>query len=785
GSAYNMPSAVRLEGELDGVALERALAEIVRRHEALRTRFAVAEGVGWQVIDAAGAFRLERVDLSGQPEEEREAEARRLTALEATQRFDLATGPLLRAKLLRLGVREHVVLVTLHHIVSDGWSMGVLVEELVSLYGAYVRGENSPLAELAVQYADYALWQRSWLQGEVLERQVGYWRNRLSGAPAALELPTDRPRPAVASHAGGSVPVRLPAVLKDRLMELGRREGATLYMVLLAAYQALLKAYSGQDDIVVGSPIAGRRRQELEGLIGFFVNTLVLRTDLSGDPTFRELLGRVKETALGAYAHQDLPFEKLVEELRPVRDLSRQPVFQAVLALQNAPMGALEAPGLTLRPAGGAQVTSQFDLSLFVWETADGLQGYLEYATDLFERSTIERLSGHLEVLLDGIVADPGRRLSALPVLGAAERRLVVEEWNATQAAYPAERCVHELFAEQAARTPDAVAVVFEDDRLTYGELEARSNQLAHHLRELGVGCETIVALCVERSLEMVVGLLGILKAGGTYLPLDPDYPAERLAYMLGDAGVRVLLTQAGLAGRLPATAVPVVLLDGDAATIGCHPTTAPASLTAPDNLAYVIYTSGSTGKPKGVMVQHCTVVNLLASMAVSPGINSRDVLAAVTPLSFDIAGLELYLPLLWGARLVVLPRSIAQDGGTLRVRLEEIGATILQATPSTWRLLQDAGWSDATVKVLCGGEAVPADLASSLAERGASAWNLYGPTETTIWSALCPLKAGERVSIGRPIWNTQLYVLDEVLEPVPIGVRGELYIGGAGLARG
>jgi amino acid adenylation domain-containing protein/natural product biosynthesis luciferase-like monooxygenase protein len=786
GGAYNVPASVRLRGRLDEGALERSFAALVDRHEALRTRFSSIDGTPVQVIDAKGRFELEQIDLSALDAEERAIAVRRHAGEIAGARFDLERGPLFRAVLLRLSGEEHVVVVVMHHIVSDGWwSLGVLIREVGALYAANVEGRPSPLAELSIQYADYALWQREWLQGEVLARQVGYWKDRLRGAPAALDLPSDRARPAVQSFRGAAHGFALSKELSAALAEVARSEGATPFMVLLAAFQILLSRWSGQSNIVVGTPTAGRTHRETEGLIGFFVNMLALRTDLSGEPSFRELLGRVKEVALGAYAHQDLPFEKLVEELQPVRDLSRQPIFQVLLALQNVPQETLELPGLKLSRVPGEDVTAKFDLSLYLQETDQGLRGHFEYATDLFESSTIERLAGHFETLLEGIVSDADSAISALPLLGEAERHRLLREWNATAADYPADQCLHELFAEQARRTPEAVAVVFEDQELTYGELDRRSNQLAHHLRDLGVGPEVVVGLYVERSLEMVIGLLGILKAGGAYLPLDPSYPAERLTYMLEDARSPVLVTQAGLEDVLPRQASHVVRLGGDSEELSATPTTVPISGIGANNLAYVIYTSGSTGWPKGVMVSHGSVVNFLSSMADAPGLESSDTLAAVTALSFDIAGLEIYLPLLRGARLAVMPRTAVLDGRQLQQQLAAVGARVLQATPAMWRMLREAGWEVEGVKVLCGGEALPVDLAQWLTAGSGHVWNLYGPTETTIWSAASRLEGGGRVTIGGPIGNTQIYVLDARLQAVPIGVCGELYVGGLGLGRG
>jgi amino acid adenylation domain-containing protein len=791
GSAYNIPAALRLEGALDIAALERSIGEALRRHESLRTRFEAAEGRAIQVIEAPGEFRLEVVDLSDLEEAARQGQARRLAQEDAARPFDLAAGALFRAKLVRLSATEHVALVNMHHIVSDGWSLGVLIREVGTLYGAYVAGLPSPLAELPVQYADYTLWQRGWLAGERLEQQVAYWKEQLAGAPAALELPTDRGRPAVQSFAGASYPFALSPELSSGLLELSRREGVTLYMVLVAAFSVLLGRYSGQRDIVVGSPIAGRRRHELEGLIGFFVNTLVLRTDLSGDPTFRDLLQRVKDMALGAYAHQDLPFEKLVKELQPVRDLSRPPLFQVVFALQNMAQETLELPALRLSPIGSGHVTTKFDLSLFVREVASRLQGYVEYATDLFDGSTIARLVGHFERLLAGIVADPSLRLSELPRLGEAERHRLLVEWNATAAEYPRDKCLHELFAAQAAKTPAAIAVVYEDQQFSYRELDRRSNQLAHHLRGLGVGPEVVVGLCVERSLEMVVGLLGILKAGGAYLPLDPGYPQERLAYMLCDAHVPVLVTQGALVARLPVHEAQMVQLDADCGEIAAQPDVAPASGAQPDNLAYVIYTSGSTGKPKGAMITHGGVLNYLNYTSTKYDVIHRHSAIVSTPLSFDATVTSLFTPLMNGQAVCLLPKEDKLEA--LASMLAQEGKSwLLKLTPAHLEALRQALPAPAIVKhawsMVIGGEALVADTVRPWREH-ARLFNEYGPTETVVGCAVYEINAETpwtgAIPIGRPISNTRVYVLDGSLEAVPIGVAGELFIGGAGLARG
>jgi amino acid adenylation domain-containing protein len=784
---YNIPAAARLSGDLDKTALERSLQEIVRRHGTLRTTFQAVEGQPVQVVAPALTLPLPVVDLTGLPETDRAEEARRLAREEAQRPFDLTRGPLLRVTLLKLGPREHVVLLVMHHIVSDGWSMGVFFREVAVLYQAFSAGKPSRLPELPVQYADFACWQRDWLKGEVVEKQFTYWKDRLAGAPAALELPTDRPRPAVQTVHGATEPLQLPRELVERLHALSRREGCTLYMILLAAFQTLLQRYSGQEDFCVGTPVAGRTRPEMEGLIGFFVNTLVLRADLSGDPTFAELLGRVRETCLGAYAHQDLPFEMLVEALQPQRDLSRTPLFQVMLILQNAPLPSLELPGLRLNPIEAESGTAKFDLNLALVETDLGLVGNLEYNTDLFNAATARRLLVHFRNLLEGAVANPGCRVSELPLLTADERHQLLTEWNRTEANVPDEGCIHRLFEAQAERTPEAVALVFEDEKVTYQELNRRANQLAHHLRGLGIGPEVLVGICVERSVEMVVGLLGILKAGGAYVPLDPAFPKERIAFMLNDARVPLVLTQESLEANLFGQEARLVHLDTDAEAIRRHSTEDPTGEVATDNLAYILYTSGSTGQPKGVQITHGSVVNFLASMCREPGLTERDTLLAVTTLSFDIAGLEIFLPLTMGARLVLMPREVAQDGKRLAEKLATSAATIMQATPATWQMLLEAGWSGIPgLKILCGGEAMPPDLARQLLGRCASLWNMYGPTETTIWSTVHRVDGrGGPVPIGRPIANTQVYVTDRRWQPVPVGVVGELLIGGAGLTRG
>ncbi|MCW5315485.1 amino acid adenylation domain-containing protein [Nostoc sp. KVJ3] len=803
-AAYNLPLALRLVGNLNRVALEQSLQEIIHRHEALRTNFITVNGKPSQIIQTQTNWTVSILECEYLPLSEQEIATQQLAQQQAIQPFDLAKGALIRATLVVLSETEHALLVCMHHVVSDGWSMGVFIQELAALYNAYSQGQPSPLTPLTVQYADFALWQRNWLQGDVLQTQLSYWQQQLKDAPALLSLPTDRPRPALQTFAGAHQEFALSGELTDRLVKLSQEQGVTLFMTLLAAYDTLLYRYTGVADILVGTPIANRDRSEIEGLIGFFVNTLVMRTDLAGNPSFSELLTRVREVALGAYANQNLPFEMLVEALQPERDLSHTPLFQVMFSLQNAPMSELELADLTISSLSAQSATAKFDLTLSMQNSTAGLVGVWEYNTDLFDAGTIERMAGHFVTLLSGIVANPEERISQLPLLTATEQQQLLVEWNNTQADYPQDLCIHQLFEEQVELTPDAVAVVFGNQQLTYYELNYQANQLAHYLKSLGVGADVLVGICVERSLEMVVGLLGILKAGGAYVPLDSGYPQDRLSFMLEDAALPVLLTQQSLLELLPEHTPQVVCLDSDRQLIAQHSRENPLSGSKPENLAYVIYTSGSTGKPKGVQVNHNCVVNFLASMSCCPGLTDSDTFCAVTTISFDIAALELYLPLVVGARVVVVAREVAIDGARLLLELQHSDATVMQATPATWQMLLASGLGTQKLgmKLLCGGEALPTQLAHQLLETGSEVWNLYGPTETTIWSSIYQLRKDATqlegrsaiasgaalraiAPIGRPITNTQIYILDTELQPVPVGVPGELHIGGAGLAHG
>ncbi|HEX8273216.1 MAG TPA: amino acid adenylation domain-containing protein [Longimicrobiaceae bacterium] len=794
GSAYNMPFTLRLRGELDEDALRAALDALVERHESLRTVFPAAEGRPVQLVRPAGGAPFRRESLDGVPAEEREARALAAAAEESWRPFDLAEGPLFRAALFRVAADDHVLVLAQHHAVTDGWSMGVLFRELSALYSALVRGEPSPLAPLPLQYADFAVWQRGWLAGETLERQVAFWRRTLAGAPPLLELPTDRPRPAVQTTRGGAHRFRLPAATLDALRAVSRAEGATLFMTALAGFQLLLARYSRQDDLVVGTPIAGRTHEALEGMVGMFVNTLALRAELGGDPAFRELLGRVRETTLGAYAHQDLPFEKLVDELQPRRETGHSPVFQVMFSLANLPAATLQLPGLVLEPVQAESGTTKFDLSLSLVDAADGLFGALEYNAELFDAGTVERMGAHLATLLEGIAADPARRLSELPLADEAERRRLAA-WNDTARELPP-GLVHERIAGHARARPDAPAVCFGDSVTTFGELDARAEELAARLRALGVGPEVRVGIAVERGPGVIAAALAVLKAGGAYVPLDPEYPADRLAFMLEDSAAPVVLTQSALAGRLPAFGGAKVLLDADGAAAGdalSHSRTfALPHPPSPDNAAYVIYTSGSTGRPKGVVVPHRGAASFAAVGAEEFAIGPGDVALSQGSFSFDVWVLEVLLPLAAGAAVRPLRHEQVLDLDAQIPELERV--TVVSTVPAPMRMLaarlRAAGRTLPGIRLaFCGADVVPPELLREMGEvfPAAELRVLYGPTESTV-AGSC-LRVGEvlpeRNEIGRALGNVTLHVCGPGGEPLPTGVPGELWMGGAQLARG
>ncbi len=792
---YNMPVALRVQGPLDAAVFVRCLGEIARRHETVRTVFAATEGVPVQVVQPAGPFALSMVDLSGLPESRRETEALALAAGEAGRPFDLARDPMLRGVLLRLRESDHVAALTMHHIASDGWSMGILVREVAALYAAFAAGRPSPLPELPVQYADFAVWQRSWLRGEVLESEIAWWRDRLAGLPPLLELPTDRPRPAAQSYRGATRPVRLPVELVRRAGVLGRREGATLFMVLLATLQALLARYSGQEDLAVGSPAAGRDRVETEGLIGFFVNTLVLRGDLAGAPTFRELLGRAREAALAAWMHQDVPFEKLVDELAPERSLAHSPLFQVMLVLQNADVESLKIQDLSLRPVMVDVTMSKFDLTFNLAEVDGGLVGMVEHATDLYDAATVDRLIAGFERLLAGMAAEPERSAGEIGLLTDAEA-LQLRAWNATAVAYPLDRPLHAWIEDQVGRSPEAVALVFETEELTYAELDQRANRLARLLKARGCGPESRVGVLLERSCELLVALLGILKAGAAYVPLDPDHPADRLAFQDRDARLRLIVTHAGVAGRLPGAENRFLFLEQGGPAAGEFDDGPLAMPVDPDNPAYVLYTSGSTGRPKGAVISHRAIVNRLLWMQDALQLSAADRVLQKTPFSFDVSVWELFWPFMTGARLVVARPSGHRDNAYLARLIAEQEITVLHFVPSMLQLfLEEPAAAECRNlrDVVCSGEALSAALARRFAERlgHARLHNLYGPTEAAVdvtsWVCEPVDTENDRVGIpiGRPIANTRIHLLDRGLRAVPVGVPGELFIAGVNLARG
>jgi amino acid adenylation domain-containing protein len=800
---YNMPIALRLHGELRIAALADALAALTARHEALRTTFADRAGEPFQRISPAAlaGVALRRVDLQNLAADRRETEARRLADDEAAAPFDLAHGPVLRCRLLRLAAGDHLLLLTIHHIVSDGWSLGVLIRDMLELYRSALEGVPPALPALPIQPADHAVWQRQWLRGEVLQERLAFWRASLAGAPAVLDLPTDRPRPPLRSSRGASVPLSLSPALSARIRALGRRHGATLHMTWLAALAALLARSGCGTDLPLGTTVANRDRLELEDLIGFFVNTLVLRVDASRDPTTADLLERARETALAAYARQDLPFEKLVEELKPERSLAHTPLFQVLLGVQNAPAPPITPPGLAVSPLPVEAHTARFDLSLTVLDTEPGLDGNLTWSTDLFDATTARRLLAHLAVLLDAMAGDPDLRLSDLPLATAAELAQILTEWGGTPALAPGDLCVHELFAEQAARTPEAPAVRYRDEVLNFRELAARADRLAHCLRRRGVGPEARVALFLERSPDLLTALLGILSAGGAFVPLDRAAPHRRLEMFLEDCGAALVVTQEILLSHLPDSwreravcldlPFPPLPADGGAMGEGGQGGEVPRAL--PENLCYVIYTSGSTGRPKGTLVQHASVVNLARALrqTVYAGLPSGLHVALNAPLAFDGA-IKQVIQILFGDMLDILPKDVRLDPASLPAYLQDHEIDVLDCTPSQFRLfLAEDAWHSVAPPpyLLIGGEAIDSATWDRLAADSRTlSWNLYGPTECTVDSTICRIGSDSLAGgpgIGRPIPNAAVRLLDADLHPVPVGVAGQLHIAGAGLARG
>jgi amino acid adenylation domain-containing protein len=788
-SLYNMPLRMRLRGTLDVGALEKALERLLDRHEGLRTRFEERDGDVYQVILPAEPLALELEDIGGVVDVERAAVD--LATDEANRRFELDRGELFRVRLIRLSDNDHLLLLTAHHAVADGWSLKILLRELSELYAAEAEGREAQLPPLPIQYVDYAVWQHDLMTGARLERELTFWRNALQGAPPLLDLPTDRARPSVRTDRGAHVRRTLPPELAARLREVAAAEGATLFMIILAAFATLLGKYADEDDVVIGTPVANRTRRELESIIGFFANTLALRIDLTSDPTFRDLLHRVRERCLDAYAHQELPFERLVQALNPSRDLGRSPVFQVLFALQNFEPGVLVLPEIEVTGLPLDREQAKFDLALFATERNDGLRLSLEYATDLFDASAVERMLDHLETLLQAAASEPQRRLSELPLLTDAERSELQIGWNQTERPFPAERCVHELFEDEVERRPHAIALSAGGQSISYRELNERANVLAHRLRALGVGPEVLVGICLERGVELIVSILATLKAGGAYVPLDPEYPSRRLAFMLEDTAAPVLISQTSLSARLPRFEGTLLRLDSTEGERVTELAANPDAAARADNLAYVMYTSGSTGKPKGVMVEHRAICRLVKG-ADYLDFGPDQVFLQLAPVSFDASTFEIWGALLNGARLALFPAgpvTIPSLATTLREeRVTTLWLTaalfhhVAAEAPSTFRGLES---------LLSGGDVLAAEhvLTAVDALDGGRFAAFYGPTETTTFATWYPVtnaaELGDSVPIGRPIANTKVYILDAKQEPVPTGVAGELYIGGPGVARG
>lgn len=781
--AYNIPRPLRIHGDLDAEVLRETFNRILARHEVLRGKFELAESQPVQVIASQLEIELPVVDLRHLSEAEREKEVSKLAVADAERPFDLSQAPLLRFKLLKLAPREHVLLLTMHHIISDGWSMGILVREMGAIYQALRSGQTIELAPLKIQYADFARWQRDWLKDEVLDEQLGYWRPHLAGAPAVLNLPIASSRPRIQTITGSHITKQLDSKLTNALRELSRREGATLFMTLLAAFKTLLYRYSGQDDLVVGSPIAGRNRQELEELIGFFVNSLPLRTSLAGNPTFRQLITRVRETALGAFAHQDLPFEKIVEATQPRRSLSYAPIFQVMFALQNQPSATFKLPGLEVAPLKREYDTSKFDLTLFMNEGAGGLECWLEYNTDIFASDSIERLLEHFETLLASVVSNPDRRIANLALLRDDEQQQLLVDWNDTAVDFPARNSVHEFFEAQAAKTPEAIALMCGQRQMNYAELNQRANQVARHLRTLGVGPESRVAICLPRSIEMVTAVLAVLKAGGAYVPLDPAYPTERLAFTLEDSNARVLLTNEDLNANPPDTGARRVFVESAWAEIGKNESTNLTPLTNPSNLAYVIYTSGSTGLPKGVAIEHRSTVAFLHWVLETFTTKQLRGVLLSTSLCFDLSVFELFAPLSCGGKAIIVENALELP------ELKSGDVTLVNTVPSAIaELVRIDGIPSSVETINLAGEPLVKSLVDRLYEhtQAQRVLNLYGPSEDTTYSTfVVAQESPHEPTIGKPIANTVAYVLDSHLQPVPAGIPGELHLSGAGLARG
>jgi amino acid adenylation domain-containing protein len=795
--AYHVSFSARVCSSVNVAHLQKAVQAVVNRHASLRTTYRLQDNQLMQKVHHYQEAAFQQVDGSGWDD----ARLHERVVNSDHQPFDLENGPLIRWSLFTRAEKDHIFLITAHHIAIDAWSLWIVLEDLRQGLQALANGEPIHLAPAPLPYTDWSKWQSEMLAGPEGEELKTFWQQQLAGDLPLLNLPYDFPHPLIQSHHGDTVAFITTPEQTRRLKALAQSNDVTLYMLMLAAFQVLMHRYTGQDDILVGTPTSGRNQSEFQPTVGYFVNPVTLRGNLSGSPGFRAYLAQVRKTVLEALEHQDYPFIRLVEQLRIRQDPSRSAVFQCMFNLHSLHRArevsalvsahnageTVDFGGLQLERYFFPQEEGQFEVALEVIDAGETLACSLRYQTDIFRRATIEQLTRSFETLLVQLLEDPGIEIDRLPILAPDERQRILVDWNQTQAEYPRDQRMQQLFEAQVERTPDAVAVVFEDQSLTYRELNRRANQLAHHLRALGVGTDERVGIFLERSLEMVTAVLGVLKSGGAYVPMDPIYPPQRIQGMIADSQMRVLVSQQSLIDSLPQHSAQLVFMDEDARRLASQPDTNPAPTGDSDSLAYVIFTSGSTGRPKGVQISHRALVNFLCSMLRQPGIQPDDVLACVTTLSFDIVGIDLYLPLIQGARLVVLSTTTATDGFALAEALEHYNATILQATPVTWRLLIETGWQGKPdLKMLCCGEPLPYQLAQQLLARGRELWNGYGPTETTIYSSLNPIyPTDELISIGRPLANTQIYILDANLQPVPAGVTGTLYIGGDGLARG
>ena len=786
--AYNIAFRVDLRGELNVAQLRDALHGIIVRHEILRTVFQTSEGIPHQGIEDPWTIPLEVEDFSSHAAPEARDKLDQIMADAARKPFDLASLPLIRFRLFKLPNQEHLLFVVVHHIVFDGWSVGVFLKELSAQYQHKPGGESpETMPELAIQYLDYAVWQKEAVESEYVQEQLAFWKNQLRDAPAKLSFLTDSPRPPIQQFEADRHYFSLGKELSAELTALACGNGVTLFTSLLTVFQILILKYTGKTDFLLGTPIANRQPQEVEELLGCFINMLPFRADLQKKASFLEVVKQSQEQCLALYANQDLPFDYLIRELRLPRDLSTSPLVQILFNFQNAAIDAITSGALEIKQEKYFNQMTQYELTLEMWEKEEGLEGYFEYNSTLFGSGTIERMAAHFLEILSAAVSAPQTAIAELPLMTAGERQQLVVDYNNTSVERPLDKGIHHLFEEQARQGPDQIAVVFDEQQMSYWELNARANQLAGYLIAKSIGPDSHVGICLNRSLDMLVALLAVLKSGASYIPLDPTYPSDRLDFMVEHSGLSFLLCDEQTARQFRGKATDVVEVAATLEQLKEQSTDNPAAACDPEAPAYVIYTSGSTGQPKGVTISHRAAVNFLLSMQKQPGIQRDDTLLAVTTLSFDISVLEMFLPLVAGATVSIVSQQILNNGFLLAEEISESGATVMQATPASWRLLIDAGWQgNSNLKILCGGELLPPELAEQLLTRGKSLWNLYGPTETTVWSAVHQVEAVDGpVSIGRPIDNTTIYILDGDMSPLPAGVEGELYIGGSGLALG